>query len=402
MENDFQHLIEKEIGQIKEQGRYRFLRDIEGPAKVEIAIDGKRYLNFSSNDYLGFASSLELTDSLGEIGRRWGIGSGASRLICGNMGVHTELEERIASFKGAECGLVFSAGYMANLGIVSTLGSPGTTVFSDELNHASIIDGCRLSRARVKVYRHADPGHLEDILSRDKSKRKMIITDGVFSMDGDIAPLSDLCYLKERYGALLVVDDAHATGVIGRGGRGTASHFGLEGKVDIQMGTFSKALGTYGAFICCSRTIRDYFINRCRPFIFNTGIPPLIAGLTLKALDILEEKPQVIEKLRDNVRVFVTALQGGGARAGADTPIIPVIIGGDGETLLVAQKLLEDGYYVYGVRPPTVPEGTARLRITVSAAHEEAQIMGCAGSIAHHMSMAKKAQNADDSSRKGS
>jgi 8-amino-7-oxononanoate synthase len=382
---DFRIALEEELRKIKGRGRYRFLRDIDSPAKVEITIEGKKYLNFSSNDYLGFASSDELVDSLPAIGGRWGIGSGASRLICGNMEVHVELERRIAAFKGAESGLVFSSGYMANLGIVSTLGTPETTVFSDELNHASIIDGCRLSRAKVKVYRHADPGHLEDLLSTDDGKRKLIITDGVFSMDGDIAPLPDLCYLKEKYGAILVVDDAHATGVLGNGGRGTASHFGLTGKVDIQMGTFSKALGTYGAFICCDNVIRDYFINRCRPLIFNTAIPPLIAALTVRALEILEEDPQIVLSLQGKVKYFSSVMGKHGVEVQGETPIIPVIIGSDGKTVEISRTLLEEGFYVYGVRPPTVPEGTARLRVTLSAAHRDDQIELCADRIAHHM-----------------
>ncbi len=382
MADDFRAALEGELESIKSLGRYRFLRDIGSPARVEITIGDKKYLNFSSNDYLGFATSDQLIDSLGAIGEKWGIGSGASRLICGNMEVHGDLERRIAAFKGTESGLVFSSGYMANLGIVSTLGTPRTTVFADELNHASIIDGCRLSRARVKVYRHADPGHLEELISTDDGERKLIITDGVFSMDGDIAPLPDLCYLKEKYGAILVVDDAHATGVLGSGGRGTASHFGLSDKVDIQMGTFSKAIGTYGAFICCDAVVRDYFINRCRPLIFNTAIPPLIAALTIRALDMLEEDPQIVDTLRGKVKRFTAVLANHGVDVQSETPIIPVIIGSDERTLEISEALLRDGYFVYGVRPPTVPEGTARLRVTLSAAHRDDQVEGCAEKIA--------------------
>lgn len=385
MGDNLKAVLQDELGKIKDRGRYRFLRDIDSPAKVEITIGGKKYLNFSSNDYLGLASSDKLIGSLPDIGGRWGIGSGASRLICGNMAVHALLERRVASFKGAESGLVFSSGYMANLGILSTLGNSETTVFSDELNHASIIDGCRLSRARVKVYRHADANHLEDLISADDGKRKLIVTDGIFSMDGDIAPLPDLCYLKEKYGAILVVDDAHATGVIGDGGRGTASHFGLAGKVDIQMGTFSKALGTYGAFICCDHVIRDYFINRCRPLIFNTAIPPLIAALTIRALDILEEEPQIVLSLKEKVMHFTSALEKRGVNVRSETPIIPVITGSDGKTVDISRALFKEGYYVYGVRPPTVPEGTARLRVTLSEAHRGDQIELCADRIAHHM-----------------
>ena len=377
MESEVRGELSRELEEIREKGRYRFLRDLEGPSGVEITIGGKRYLNFSSNDYLGLTSSRELLDILPEAGKKWGVGAGASRLICGNMGVHSELEREIARFKGTETALVFSSGYMANLGIISTLSTSGTTLFSDELNHASIVDGCRLGRARVKVYRHRDTAHLEELLRGDDSQRKIILTDGVFSMDGDIAPLPDLCCLRKKYGTFLVVDDAHATGVIGAGGGGTASYFSLTDEVDIHMGTFSKALGTYGAYICCDNLIRDYFINRCRPFIFNTGIPPLIAALTLKALELIQRDQTYVERLQENISLFVSALRGKGVDVDSETPIIPVVIGPDRETVEVSERLFEEGYYIYGVRPPTVPEGTARLRVTVSAAHRKEQVVEC-------------------------
>ncbi|RMG60623.1 MAG: 8-amino-7-oxononanoate synthase [Deltaproteobacteria bacterium] len=377
--------MEEELALLREKGRYRFLRDLETPQGVEIVVDGKRYLNFSSNDYLGLASSGFLTGAAGELAKRWGVGAGASRLICGNMEVHRELEVEMARFKGTEECLVFSTGYMANLGIVSTLGTPETTVFSDELNHASIIDGCRMSRAKVLVYRHRDVDHLEDLLKKDENPRKVIITDGVFSMDGDIAPLPELCELKEKYGAFLVVDDAHATGVIGTGGRGTASHFGVTERVDIHMGTFSKALGTCGAYICTSRLVRDYFVNRCRPFIFNTGLPPLIAALTLVSLRHLMKHPDLPSRLREKVHLFSSVMGEEGYPLSSETPILPVIVGGDRETVAVSRRLMEEGFFVYGVRPPTVPEGTGRLRVTVTAAHEEEQIISCARTIARVM-----------------
>lgn len=375
----------EELDGLKEKGRYRFIRSVSTPAGVEIEIKGRRFVNFSSNDYLGLASHPELVRRAGDLAEKWGVGAGASRLICGNMEVHEQLEREIAEFKGTEAALVFSAGYMANLGIVSTLGSPETTVFSDELNHASIIDGCRLSRARVKVYRHRDVEHLEELLREDENPRKIIITDGVFSMDGDIAPLPELCDLKEKYGAILVVDDAHATGVIGEGGRGTGSHFGVSDRIDVQMGTFSKALGTYGAYICTSALVRDYFINRCRPFIFNTGIPPLIAALVLVALEYLRENPGIVLELKRKVDLFTETMTNEGFPVSSETPIIPVIVGGDAETLEVSRRLLEEGFFVYGVRPPTVPEGTGRLRITISAAHGDSQIVACARAVARVM-----------------
>jgi 8-amino-7-oxononanoate synthase len=283
---DLSFLTQK-ISDLKEKGRYRYLRRMSTPQEAEIAIEGKKLLNFSSNNSLGLANHPEVVQAFTEYARKYGVGSGASRLISGHMEVHAELEEAFARFKEAEACLTFSSGYLANLGILGTLGGPEATLFSDELNHASIVDGCRLARAQVEVYRHANAGHLEELLKASPAKRKIIVTGGVFSMDGDIAPLPDLIALKEKYGAILVVDDAHATGVLPPRGRGSGDYFGLVGKIEIQMGTFSKALGTYGAYMCASRTIVDYFINQCRTFIFNTGLPPAIAGATIKSLTLL-------------------------------------------------------------------------------------------------------------------
>ena len=296
--------LDEEIVALKEKGRYRFLRRLSTPQEARIPIEGKEVLNFSSNNYLGLANHPEVVAALADCAGRYGVGSGASRLISGHMDVHAELEEAMARFKGSEGCLTFSAGYMANLGILSTLGRPDATIFSDEWNHASIVDGCRLSRARVEVYRHADVTHLEDLLKASSSRRKIVVTDGVFSMDGDIAPLPDLVTVKDRYGAILVVDDAHATGVLPPRGRGSADHFGLSGRVEILMGTFSKALGTYGAYLCSTRRMVEYFINKCRPFIFNTALPPAIAGATLASLGILVREPGRLKALWENGRLF--------------------------------------------------------------------------------------------------
>jgi len=373
--------LTEEITALQEKGRYRFLRRLSSPQDARIVIEGREVLNFSSNNYLGLANHPEVVAALAECAGRYGVGSGASRLISGHMDVHAELEEAVARFKGAESCLTFSAGYMANLGILSTLGNDDATIFSDELNHASIVDGCRLSRARVEVYRHADVTHLEDLLKSSSSRRKIVVTDSVFSMDGDIAPLPDLVTVKERHGAILVVDDAHATGVLPPRGRGSADHFGLVGRVEIQMGTFSKALGTYGAYLCSTRKMVDYFINKCRPFIFNTGLPPAIAGATLASLGLLVREPGRLSALWENGKTFRGEMEARGRKAGSDTAIVPVFVGSDEDTMAVSRALFDRGVFVHGIRPPTVPEGTGRLRLTLMATHTEEMVRTAATRI---------------------
>lgn len=373
--------LDSEIADLKEKGRYRFLRRLSTPQDARIVLDGRRLLNFSSNNYLGLANHPAVVAALAEYGARYGAGSGASRLISGHTDAHAELEEAVARFKGAEACLTFSAGYMANLGILSTLGGPEAVICSDELNHASIVDGCRLARCRVEVYRHADAAHLEDLLRRAGARRKIVVTDGVFSMDGDIAPLPDLVEVKERQGAILVVDDAHATGVLGPEGRGSADYFGLSGRVDIRMGTFSKALGTYGAYMCSSRRMVDYFVNKCRTFIFNTGLPPAVAGATLAALSLLEREPGLLVRLGENIRAFGTELAARGRTVSSETAIVPIRVGGDADTMAVSQALFDRGVFVHGIRPPTVPEGTGRLRLTLMATHSREMVREAAERI---------------------
>ena len=374
-------LLSGELSSLKEKGRYRSLRRVSGPQDAETVIDGGRRLNFSSNNYLGLANHPAVVAAFVETAGRYGVGSGASRLICGHMDVHAELEDAVARLKGTEAALTFSSGYLANLGILSTLCVPGSTVFSDELNHASIVDGCRLARTRVEVYRHGDVSHLEELLRRSQAKRKVVVTDGVFSMDGDIAPLPDLVEAKDRHGAMLVVDDAHATGVLPPHGRGTADHFGLREGVDLQMGTFSKALGTYGAYIGTTRTMVDYFINKCRPFIYNTGLPPAIAGATLAALALLSGEPERIESLWRNQGGFREEMAARGRRVTSPTAIVPVLVGGDEATMAVSRSLFDRGVFVHGIRPPTVPEGTGRLRLTLMATHTREMIRTAASRI---------------------
>jgi 8-amino-7-oxononanoate synthase len=370
-----------ELAALKAKGRYRSLRRVSGPQEAEIVIGGERRLNFSSNNYLGLANHPAVVGAFVESAGRYGVGSGASRLICGHMDVHAELEDAVALFKGTEAALTFSAGYMANLGILSTLCDQDTTIFSDELNHASIVDGCRLARACVEVYRHSDAEHLSDLLARSGAARKIVVTDGVFSMDGDIAPLPDLVEAKERHGAILVVDDAHATGVLPPRGRGTADHFGLRGRVDIQMGTFSKALGTYGAYIGATRAMVDYFINKCRPFIFNTGLPPAVAGATLAALGLLDKEPGILAALWRNQESLRRQMAALGRKVDSPTAIVPILVGGDRETMAVSKALFDRGVFVHGIRPPTVPEGTGRLRLTLMATHTEEMIRTAAQQI---------------------
>lgn len=373
--------LDREIEALKAKGRHRFLRNVSGPQDARIVIGGSEKLNFSSNNYLGLANHPDVVSALGEHAARYGVGSGASRLISGHMDVHEELEDAVARLKGTEAALTFSAGYMANLGILSTLGGPDATIFSDELNHASIVDGCRLARAGVEVYRHGDATHLSDLLARSRARRKIVVTDGVFSMDGDIAPLPDLVEAKDRHGALLVVDDAHATGVLPPDGRGTADHFGLKDRVEIQMGTFSKALGTYGAYIGTSRSMVDYFINKCRPFIFNTALPPAIAGATLASLRLLSESRGLLESLWGNMEAFRGAMAARGRSVASPSAIVPIHVGGDTDTMAASKALFDRGVFLHGIRPPTVPEGTGRLRLTLMATHTREMIETAAARI---------------------
>jgi 8-amino-7-oxononanoate synthase len=368
-EQTFSEEILGELSALKRQGRHRFLRRVESPQEPQIVIEGRKLLNFSSNNYLGLASHPEVVVAFQKYARRYGVGAGASRLISGNMDIHAELEDAVARFKGCEAALVFSSGYLANLGILDVIGSPGAVIFSDELNHASIIDGCRLSRAGVTVYRHADANHLEDLLKASPARRKLIVTDGVFSMKGDIAPLPELVALKKHYGTLLIVDDAHATGVLPPKGRGSADYFGLSGEIDIEMGTFSKAIGAYGAYICAAQGVVDYFINKCRPLIYNTSLPPALAGATLKSLELLSSRPELLLALWKNQEIFRQGMEKRGRKVYSQTAIFPVPVGPDRETMAVSGKLYEKGLFIHGIRPPTVPEGEGQLRVSLMATH---------------------------------
>ncbi len=361
----------EELVRLKNEDLYRSCSLIEGEQLPRVRVAGQSVVMLSSNNYLGLAAHQKLKEAAKTAIDRYGCGSGASRLIAGNMELHEQLEERIARFKGTEAALVFNSGYHANLGLVSSLVGPGDTVFSDELNHASIIDGCRLSRAEIKVYPHKDMAALEALLAESaESRRKLIVTDGVFSMDGDIAPLPDIVSLAKRYGAMVMVDDAHATGVLGKDGRGVASLFGLEDDIEIQMGTLSKALGCFGAYVAGSYRLKEFLINKSRPFIFTTALPPSVMASAIAAFDLVENEPWRRDALQANADFLRRGLRDLGYNVfGSETQIIPVMVGDSSQTIQLSHMLLKHGVFASGVRPPTVPEGESRLRVTVMATH---------------------------------
>ena len=369
---DLDILLSRELEAIKAAGRYRFLRTIETAQSPRVVLDGREVVLMCSNNYLGLADHPRLLRAAKEAIDRYGTSAVASRLVSGTMTLHEELEAALARFKGTQAALVFNCGYMANVGIVSSLLGPEDVVFSDELNHASIIDGCRLSQARVVVFPHKDMNALEALLKREKGRRRMIVVDGVFSMDGDIAPLPDMVELAEDYGALLMVDEAHGTGVLGERGAGTVEHFGLTDRVPIQMGTLGKALGGFGAYVAGSDVLREYLINRARSFIFTTALPPADMAVALEAVRMVWEEPQRRRRLHQNVVYLVDGLKSLGFQVtNQGTAIIPVIIGPEDKTMDMSTKLLEYGVFVAGIRPPTVPPGTSRLRVTVMATHAQ-------------------------------
>jgi 8-amino-7-oxononanoate synthase len=364
-------LIAERLEKIRAQGRYRFLRTVLSPQGPEFILDGKKVICLSSNNYLGLASHPVLIQSAIDALHKYGVGAGASRLISGNMELHLKLEEKIARFKRSERALVFNSGYHANIGIIQALVGKGDYIYSDELNHASIIDGARLSRATIRVYPHCDTQKLSQMIEEDgNGGTKLIVTDSVFSMDGDIAPLEELVRIKERYNALLMIDEAHATGVVGSQGRGVADKLGLTDKIDITMGTLGKALGCFGAYVCGSAEMIEYLINSARSFIFSTALPPAVVASAITALEILESQPELIEQLHRNASFMRDGLKNLGLPIpDGETPIIPLIIGEELKTMKICDALLERGVFAHGIRPPSVPPGTSRLRITVMATH---------------------------------
>lgn len=366
-----------ELENLKAAGLYRSLRTIEGPQGPRVRIDGKEVILLCSNNYLGLADHPKLKEAAIKAIEKYGVGSGASRLISGTMELHRELENRIARFKNTEAALVFNSGYTSNTSIIPALVGRGDFIFSDKLNHASIIDGCVLSRAEFKRYQHKDVEGLERLLAGEVHEstlqdvsRKLVVTDSVFSMDGDMAPLPEIVTLAKRYGAMLMVDDAHATGVLGNSGTGSLEAFGLKSDDVIQMGTLGKALGTFGAYVACSRGLIDYLINKARGFIFSTSLPPAVIASAIAAIDLIEEEPWLRKELWDKTRYFKNRLTDMGFDTmGSETPIIPVFVGDAGKAMEFSRRLMEEGVFVSGIRPPTVPEGKSRLRATVMATH---------------------------------
>jgi glycine C-acetyltransferase len=364
------------------QGTYfklRVLDDEQGPV---CHYDGREVINLASNNYLGLCDHPKLREAAIAAVEKYGVGSGAVRTIAGTMRIHMELEEKIARFKGVEACVVFQSGFTANAGTVSSILGKEDFILSDELNHASIIDGARLSRAKIKVFRHKDVAHAEELLKEIENEpgRKLVITDGVFSMDGDIGPVAALCDLCDKYGAIMMVDDAHASGVLGRNGRGSVDHFGCTQRVDVQVGTLSKAIGALGGYVCGSRDLIDYLYHRARPFLFSTSHPPSVAASCIAAFDILENEPERIERLWSNTRYFQEELRSAGFDIGgintpkSETPITPILVGDGRKTMEYSRALFEQGLMATGIAFPTVPEGKARVRCIMTSEHSRAQI----------------------------
>jgi glycine C-acetyltransferase len=369
--------LHDQLEQWRAEGTYQRLRVLESESAAESRFDGRQVVNLASNNYLGLTTHPKLREAAIEAVRKYGVGSGSVRTISGTMRLHMELEERIARFKHVEECVVFQSGFAANAGTVSALLGPEDHIVSDELNHASIIDGCRLSRAKIHVFPHKDAAAAEKILAELDSEpgRKLLISDGVFSMDGDIGALPGLVEAAEKHGAIMMVDDAHASGVLGRDGRGTIDHFGLHGRVPVQVGTLSKAIGVLGGYVCGSRDLIEFLYHRARPFLFSTSHPPAVAAACLAAFDVLEQEPERIQALWDNTKYFKQGLIEAGFNTGvSETPITPVIVGEARLAHEISRALFEEGVLATGIGFPTVPKGKARVRTIVTATHTKAEL----------------------------
>jgi glycine C-acetyltransferase/8-amino-7-oxononanoate synthase len=369
--------VAERLEDLRDRGLYRRLRLIEGAQGPRVLLGGKEVLLLCSNNYLGLADHPQVREAAAEAAMRWGAGAGASRLVSGNMEPHRRLEARLAEFKGYEAALLFGSGYLANTGAIAALAGAGEVVFSDELNHASIVDGCRLSRAETFVYRHGDLEHLAWGLQEAGGRGALIVTDGVFSMDGDVAPLPELLELARRHGCRLLVDEAHATGAIGPGGRGAVAAAGLSGEVDVVVGTLGKALGSYGAYACATAETVDFLLNAARPFVFSTAPPPPSVAAAAAALELVSAAR--VERLQANAERFRAALAAAGLDVGhSRTQIVPLEVGAAEPTMGLCERLLERGVFAQGIRPPTVPAGSSRLRFTVMATHSATELEGAA------------------------
>jgi glycine C-acetyltransferase len=368
--------LDGEIGALRDRGVFRWPRELQGEQAPVCTYDGRRVVNLCSNNYLGLASHPQLKEAARVAIDEYGVGSGAVRTIAGNMTIHEVLEERIARFKRTEAALLYQSGFAANAGTVAALLGREDIVVSDELNHASIIDGCRLSGAERKIFPHKDIAAARRCLEESRhARRVLVITDGVFSMDGDIAPLAALASLAREAGAIMMVDDAHASGVVGAGGRGTVEHFGLHGMVDIQVGTLSKAWACLGGYVAGSRRLIEFLMNRARPLLFSTSHPPSVAATAIAALDLIEREPRLIERLWENTRFLKAGLQRLGYDTGmSETPITPVMIGDEALAIRFSDRLFEEGVFAVGIAFPTVPRGKARVRTIVTAGHTHAHL----------------------------
>ena len=369
--------IEDDLERIREKDLFRVLTELETGQSPGITIDGKSYILLGSNGYLGLSVDPAVKEAAQKALEKYGAGSGGSRLVSGSTDLHRELEDRIARFKKTEAAILFSSGYLANVGTVSSLVGEGDVVYSDELNHASIIDGCRLSKADIKIYPHLDTGRLESLLREDSKRkcRRLVVTDTVFSMDGDVAPLPEITELSEKYGAALMVDEAHAAGVLGKRGSGATEHFGVEARVPVVMGTLSKAVGSLGGYVAGSRKLVDFIRNRVRSYIFDTSLPAPSLAASIAAIDIIENEPERRERLWALIRRFKSGIEGMGLKVmPSDSAIIPVLVGEAAPALRFAAVLRERGVYTPAVRPPSVPPGMCRIRVTIMATHTEGQI----------------------------
>ena len=368
--------LSAELTSLRDQGLYRRLRVLDGEQRAHTSIDHRSVVNLSSNNYLGLTTHPRLRARAAEALDTLGVGTGSVRPIAGTMAIHMELERRLAAFKKTEAAVVFQSGFTANAGTVSSILTRDDAIVSDELNHASIIDGARLSRATIKVFPHRDVQAARRILEElPRGQRTLLITDGVFSMDGDLGALPGLCDLADEFGCIMMVDDAHASGVFGRAGRGTVDHFGLHGRVDVQVGTLSKAIGALGGYVAGSRALVEFLYHRARPFLFSTSHPPAVAAACIAALDVLESEPQWMQQLWDNTRFFKAGLQSLGYDVGAsESPITPVMVGDASLAMRLSDRLFDEGVFAQGIGFPTVPRGKARVRTIVTATHSRDEL----------------------------
>jgi len=376
LRQDMAQSLQQTLDGLKIEGQYRWLRRVDGPQGPRIHVDGREVIHLAGSDYLGLACHPRLKEAACQATMRYGCAAASARLISGNYDLYPQLEERLARFKQAEAALLFSTGYQANLGVISALMDSQDVVFSDALNHASIVDGCRLSRAKVMIFPHNDLAALEDLLREEASAgRRLIVVDGLYSMDGDVAPLGEIVELAERYDCMTMVDDSHGTGVLGETGRGTVEATGVLGRIDIETGSLAKALGGFGGYVVGSRTVIEYLINRARSFIFTCAMPPAVLATVIEALTIVEQEPERRQQLWDNTRYMRAGLREIGFEVSSSgTQIIPLIAGDPERAMRLSRELLDRGVFAQGIRYPAVPRGTERIRLTVTASHSKADL----------------------------